>query len=521
MRSRILLGTLFGALGGFLGFLLQEKLVPHDPILQPTAGDMARLGMLFGSMLGIAIGAVEGTATGSSRLLLRGMVLGAFIGIFGGVAGVIFGGKLYNMLLFGRDPSGLDMGSGILDFTHQVLARAFGWTLLGAFPGLAAGAATLSRKRAIHGLVGGLIGGFLGGLVFDLAANLITNPIQGLSSAASGGPRIIEIGAPSRAIGFTAIGAFTGLFIGLVEELLKQAWVRVLAGKNEGKDYIISKPLTVLGRDERADVPLFGDPSLAPQHAAIKMENGRHVLLDGGTPLGSVVNGQRVQQQLLRDGDMIQLGQMRLLFREKATATRVGRPVVDAPVAAQAPGAVAMPSHLCPFCGAQKDAQGNCLCTVPGATPTGVPQPAPSVGAYAAGDPYGQGSPAGYGMAPAPLGTDFRSQPTTAFGLPDPGAGFGGVGSRLTGLEGPYAGQVFPLSLPTVTLGRDPGRDIALTADTTISRTHAHLSQEGGQHVLYDDGSSNGTFVNNVRITVQTLAPGDIVQFGASKFRYE
>ena len=36
-----------------------------------------------------------------------------------------------------------------------------------------------------------------------------------------------------------------------------------------------------------------------------------------------------------------------------------------------------------------------------------------------------------------------------------------------------------------------------------------------------DDGSSNGTFVNNVRITVQVLAPGDVIQFGATKYRYE
>jgi pSer/pThr/pTyr-binding forkhead associated (FHA) protein len=57
--------------------------------------------------------------------------------------------------------------------------------------------------------------------------------------------------------------------------------------------------------------------------------------------------------------------------------------------------------------------------------------------------------------------------------------------------------------------------------DNTVSRRHAQIAEEGGQHVLYDNGSSNGTFVNNVRVSVQALAPGDVVQFGASKFRYE
>ncbi len=497
MRSRILLGVLYGAAGGFLGFLLQERFVAHDPVLQTPIREMLRLGAMVGGMLGLAIGAVEGTAVNSPRLILRGTILGLIIGAIGGMFGVYFGSMAFNLALFGKDPNVLVQRSNLLDFSHAVLARAIGWTFLGAFPGLAAGAATLSWKRAKHGLVGGLIGGFLGGFVFDLAATLL-GPMQGMAAAAEG-RTIVEIGGPSRAIGFTVIGALTGLFIGLVEEFFKQAWVRVLAGRNEGKDYIISKPLAVIGRDERADVPVFGDPSLSPQHAAIKMENHRHVLLDGGSSLGTVVNGQRVQQQLLlKDGDMIQLGQARLLFREKATASKIGRPAVDEPKLPQASGPVSMPAHLCPFCGAQKDAAGNCLCTVPGGAQPGmasVPQPMPSYG-----QPPDSGMAAGYGGA---VGVAV------------------GTGTRLAALEGPYAGSSFTLMPTATSIGRDQARDVALTNDTTVSRSHAHINNEGGQHVLYDDGSSNGTFVNGVRITVQTLAPGDVIQFGSSKFRYE
>jgi pSer/pThr/pTyr-binding forkhead associated (FHA) protein len=450
---------------------------------------MLRLGVMVGGMLGLAIGAVEGTAVNSPRLILRGTIIGLIVGAIGGMFGVYFGSIVYNAALFGKDPEMLVQKSNLLDFSHAVLARALGWTFLGAFPGLAAGAATMSWKRAKHGLVGGLLGGFLGGFIFDLAATLIS-PIQTMAGAAQGA-EVVEVGGPSRAIGFTVIGALTGFFIGLVEELLKQAWVRVLAGRNEGKDYILSKPLTVIGRDERADVPVFGDLSLAPQHAAIKMENNRHMLLDGGTSIGSVVNGQRIPQQvLLKDGDMIQLGQVRLLFREKATASKIGRPAVDEPKQPQTSGPVSMPAHLCPFCGAQKDASGNCLCTVPGGVSPGVPVPQPTHGADSGG--YG-------GMA----------------------AMSNGIGTRLTALDGPYAGSSFPLQTVTTSIGRDQVKDISLANDSTISRTHAHVNTEGGNHVLYDDGSSNGTFVNNVRITVQTLAPGDVIQFGASKFRYE
>ena len=92
---------------------------------------------------------------------------------------------------------------------------------------------------------------------------------------------------------------------------------------------------------------------------------------------------------------------------------------------------------------------------------------------------------------------------------------------RLVGVEGPYAGQVFLLTGQNIVVGREPDKDIALGADTTISRAHARVVHENGEFVLYDNNSSNGTFVNSLRISMQVLSPGDLVQFGSSKFRYE
>jgi pSer/pThr/pTyr-binding forkhead associated (FHA) protein len=329
------------------------------------------------------------------------------------------------------------------------------------------------------------LGGFIGGFTFDLVATLFAAPIQGMASAGTGGPQIIEIGGPSRAVGFTAIGALTGFFVGLVEELLKQAWVRVLVGRNEGKDFIISKPMTILGRDERADVPLFGDPALAPQHAAIRIDGNRHTILDGGTPPGTLVNGKAVAEALLKDGDMIQLGQVRLLFREKATASRVAAPRKDVSARSQSAGNLSVPGNLCQFCGAPRDPSGKCLCSVGGEAVPQLP------------DPVGGARP--------------EHQPAT----PAVHAG------RLVGLDGAYAGQAFALAGPVVRIGRETGREVLLSGDASVSRAHARIEEKGGAHVLIDEGSSNGTFVNGVRISVQALAPGDTVQIGAGSYRYE
>jgi len=496
MRSRVLLGALFGMAGGFVGFLLQESMVPHNLGLAVPVPLQILQGVLVGAMLGMALGAVEGAAVGSNERMLSGAAVGAAIGALGGVLGIYFGSILYGAALFGRSPLEMQNSRSLLDFTHLVVARALGITLLGALPGLAVGAATRSPKRAMHGLIGGLLGGFIVGLMFDLVAQIIARPLLSPVAAMSG-QRIIEIGGPSRAMTFTGIGLFTGLLIGLVDEALKQAWLRVLAGRNEGRDFIISRPLTILGRDERADVPLYGDPTLAPQHAAIRIEGSRHVLYDGGSPVGTIVNGQRAQSQekvLLRDGDMIQLGGVRVLFREKATASRLARSAPDATPSAARGGAVSVPGHLCPFCGAQKDASGNCMCSVPGQVPAPVTASQSS-------------APTGVAVAPEPAYT----------GVPYP---LGGGQAGLTVLEGPYAGQVFPLHADDVVIGREPGLGISLIADPTVSRRHARIAFEAGSHVIYDEGSSNGTYVNGVRISGQPLAPGDVVLLGATKVRY-
>jgi pSer/pThr/pTyr-binding forkhead associated (FHA) protein len=499
MRSRIVVGTLFGAIGGFVGFALQERLVSHDAVLAPPVGDMLRLGAIVGAMLGIAIGSVEGVVVGSANKLARGGLLGAAVGAVGGMFGMYFGGIVYAMALFGKDAFLLDQSRNLLDFTHSVLARALGWTFLGAFPGLAAGAATMSQRRTMHGLAGGLIGGFVGGFAFNLVANLIAQPVQGMAGAAAGGPQVMEIGGPSRAVGFTAIGAFTGLFIGLVEELLKQAWVRVLVGRNEGKDFIISKPLTIIGRDERADIPVFADPSLAAQHAAIRIEQNRHVVHDGGAPTGTTVNGQRIQQAVLRDGDMIQMGQVRLLFREKATASRAPAPQRDAARGPQVPGHLQVPANLCQFCGAPRDAQGACLCSV-GPTPPRQ-------------DALGQGG----GGAAAPQVGPFGQTAGPAFGT-DP---VSDTGRRLVGLDGPHAGRTFALGPLPQTIGREAGRSIVLSDDGSVSRRHARIEDQMGSIVIVDEGSANGTFVNGVRVATQALAPGDVIQVGACRLRIE
>lgn len=53
-----------------------------------------------------------------------------------------------------------------------------------------------------------------------------------------------------------------------------------------------------------------------------------------------------------------------------------------------------------------------------------------------------------------------------------------------------------------------------------VSRKHARIVFEGGRHVLRDLDSTNGTFVNQQRISVHALRDGDVVQIGKARLRF-
>jgi hypothetical protein len=129
---------------------------------------------------------------------------------------------------------------------------------------------------------------------------------------------------------------------------------------------------------------------------------------------------------------------------------------------------------------------------------------------------------AGGRMPGGPMRPSPRPVPQEAMGVvtgPLPGSG-----PRLVATLGPHAGSIFPLSDPQVMVGRDLENTVALTMDSAASRKHAHIQTTNGQYILVDDGSSNGTYVNGVRIATkkpQTLRPGDEVQIGTTRFRFE
>ena len=68
----------------------------------------------------------------------------------------------------------------------------------------------------------------------------------------------------------------------------------------------------------------------------------------------------------------------------------------------------------------------------------------------------------------------------------------------LAVLQGADSGRIFQISQPRTVLGR--GDAEVIVNDNEVSRQHASLEIHGAKVVLKDLGSTNGTFVNDVKI---------------------
>jgi hypothetical protein len=292
--------ALCGAAGAFLGWALGRWLVP--------AGDVLAQGVKA-LWLGLAVALLLGLLDAVWNLALRRVVavlLRVLVVVVVGGAGGLLGG-LVGQLLYSA--------------TGWAAFYVFTWALTGLLVGASLGVFDLLASvvrgqdprdaigKVLKGVLGGLTGGILGGVLSIALHRVWGDYFQGKAE-----DRLLS---PS-AFGFVALGACIGLLIGLAQVILKDAWLRVEAGFRSGRELILSRPETTLGRAEGCDVGLFGDPGIDRVHARIVHQGADHVLIDNASVGGVYVNGQRVEgARLLRSGDEIRLGRSVLRFGER------------------------------------------------------------------------------------------------------------------------------------------------------------------------------------------------------------
>jgi hypothetical protein len=292
--------ALCGGWAALGGWILGRNIYPAHNDLGQQDGIRA---MFLGMMVALGLGTVDALWNLSLRQFLSIFVRVAVAVVIGAVGGLV-GGLVANRF----------------NVTEDVFF-VVGWTLTGLLVGASIGSyeviASLvrqqdirsARKKLIKCLIGGTAGGVVGG---GLALFMKIGWAKVFR-----GKHPEDLWSPS-AMGFVALGMCIGLLVGLAQVILKEAWIKVEAGFRRGREMILAKQRTTIGRAEVCDVGLFGDNTVEKLHASILLEGNRYFIEDAHTPAGTFVNDQRVAGRApLNSGDLIRVGRSLLRFREK------------------------------------------------------------------------------------------------------------------------------------------------------------------------------------------------------------
>ncbi len=222
----------------------------------------------------------------------------------------------------------------------------------------------------------------------------------------------------------------------------------------------------MVGRGEGCHVQLdpFQDVVVSQRHGRVTLQGNQFVYEDTSTN-GSFVNGQPVKQAVLQHGMVVQLG---------SGGPQLKFELIEGPAGTAEAAPSQPPAGAAPSGGHQAPAAGSGQVEAP--TPSGP------VEAPAQAPPSGSGGP----MIIVEHVTHFNQ-----------------------------ARQEF--ESPVVRLGRDPNSEIAFDPDRDlmVSGNHAKIIFSEGKFVVLDNESTNGTFVNDVRVARRDLQGGEIVMLGA------
>lgn len=258
---------------------------------------------IISAFVGLFIGAMDGILSRAPRRAVYCGAVGLGIGLGAGLIAALLGELVYGL---GRGlVASLYSEAGKLTtagFMLQMVVRGVAWALCGAAVGLGQGVALQSKKLTLNGLLGGVIGALVGGVLFD-PINLMLGDTSGAEA--------------SRMVGFATIGAATGLMIGIVELMAREAWLKMLTGPITGKEFALYKSLTLIGSSPKSDIYLFKDPEVEPTHAELKIVGEGFEVSDRDSPAGVFINGRRVRHARLASGDQIRIGKSVMQFEQK------------------------------------------------------------------------------------------------------------------------------------------------------------------------------------------------------------
>ena len=262
---------------GLQVLLYAQQMVGPFPGLDPFVYQ----GMIVGLGVGIFIYSRDMILSENFMALKTSILIGACVGLGSGFLGFA-------------------MGQSLLAFPVYIelsWVRLVSWALLGFWLGILVNLTVPASRRRFSQVMGALLGGLLGGVFFEAYP-------------------LLEIETMSNLVRLTCIGMILSLSIVFFQISTAKAYLRVLTGESEGKIYLLDKKKCSLGYQSQNDIVLRGYSEVCETHAHI-IKNSPNYQIINVCPGGQIfINYRFVDQQSMKNGDIIKLGTALLQYCE-------------------------------------------------------------------------------------------------------------------------------------------------------------------------------------------------------------
>lgn len=94
------------------------------------------------------------------------------------------------------------------------------------------------------------------------------------------------------------------------------AWLIMIKGEQPGQLFALEKKGTVIGRKATCQIVLPKDKAVSAKHAQVDQEGPDFVIHDLASRNKTWVNGQAVYHYLLKENDMIRIGETGFVFKQ-------------------------------------------------------------------------------------------------------------------------------------------------------------------------------------------------------------
>lgn len=333
--------------------------------------------------------------------------------------------------------------------------------------------------------------------------------------------------------------------------------IRIVVGPTPGEEIRVTQAETIIGRDPGCDI-VIQSPGVSRRHVRLYRQNQVYLIEDLGSSNGTFVNNTRLSASaVLEDGDSLKLGSTVQLVFAFPTMNSKKEPAPLAEAATERGAMDMTQSEMpAPVLGKTQVAEEK---------PENAPPPPQMIVSIAGSEPriyhlvrerllVGRGQdndivisspivsgrhmslergPRGYTLIPEPRATNpiyLNGAALSGNRLLEDGDVLR-IGSQDPGMivtllyQWPAAAALKSSSREItfgeknlVQIGRDPSNEVVLDSPL-VSRFHAAVERVGQRYRVRDLKSTNGTFVNDEPIQVETwLKSGDSIRVGPFRF---